>query len=73
MRQVVEQHEVTDVASLIQRVQEVGQQLIGAQPKELAVGNIVRRVLGVIRMKPKKIETLMPIMEAQVVVQIFQI
>lgn len=49
MRQVVEQHEVTDVASLIKRVQEVGQQLTLAQPKELAVGNIVRRVLGVIR------------------------
>jgi len=49
MRQVVEQYEVTDVASLIKRVQEVGQQLTLAQPKELAVGNIVRRVLGVIR------------------------
>lgn len=49
MRQVVEQQEVTDVASLIKRVQEVGQRLTLAQPKELAVGNIVRRVLGVIR------------------------
>lgn len=49
MRQVVEQYEVTDFASLIKRVQEVGQQLTLAQPKELAVGNIVRRVLGVIR------------------------
>ena len=49
MRQVVEQYEVTDVASLIKRVHEVGQKLTLAQPKELAVGNIVRRVLGVIR------------------------
>lgn len=49
MRQVIEQYEVTDVASLIKWVQEVGQLLTLAQPKELAVGNIVRRVLGVIR------------------------
>ncbi|KAL8645449.1 MAG: hypothetical protein Q9210_006701 [Variospora velana] len=34
---------------LIQRVQQVGQILVASQPKELAVGNIVRRVLGVIR------------------------
>ena len=40
---------MTDIARLIQRVQEVGQKLTDAQPKELAVGNIVRRVLGVIR------------------------
>ena len=40
---------MTDIAQLIGRVQEVGQKLTDAQPKELAVGNIVRRVLGVIR------------------------
>ena len=40
---------MTDIARLIKRIQEVGQQLADAQPKELAVGNIVRRVLGVIR------------------------
>ena len=40
---------MTDIAQLIERVQEVGQKLTDAQPKELAVGNIVRRVLGVIR------------------------
>ena len=40
---------MTDVAGLIKRVQEVGQKLTSAQPKELAVGNIVRRVLRVIR------------------------
>lgn len=40
---------MTDVAGLIKRVQEVGQTLTVAQPKELAVGNVVRRVLGVIR------------------------
>ncbi|KAI9814962.1 MAG: GCD complex subunit gcd7 [Thelocarpon impressellum] len=37
------------VAALIQRVQQVGQRLCAAQPREMAVGNIVRRVLGLIR------------------------
>lgn len=37
------------MSRLIERVQEVGQRLVSAQPKEMAVGNIVRRVLGVIR------------------------
>ena len=54
MRQVVEQYNVTDVASMIKRVQEVGQQLVLAQPKELAVGNIVRRILGVIRLEAEE-------------------
>ncbi|KAL8822647.1 MAG: hypothetical protein Q9191_006619 [Dirinaria sp. TL-2023a] len=49
MRQVVEQYPLTDAASIIKRVQDVGRKLVLAQPKELAVGNIVRRVLGVIR------------------------
>lgn len=30
-------------------MQQVGQRLVSAQPRELAIGNIVRRVLGVIR------------------------
>lgn len=34
---------------LIRRIQEVGQRLIEAQPREMAVGNVVRRVLGLIR------------------------
>ena len=46
---VVSKYQVTDITGLIERVQEVGQILTSAQPKELAVGNIVRRVLGVIR------------------------
>lgn len=50
----MEQYEVTDFASLIKRVKEVGQQLTLAQPKELAVGNIVRRVLGVIRLEAEE-------------------
>lgn len=49
MRQVVKKIRVSDVSRLIERVQDVGQRLISAQPKEMAVGNIVRRVLGAIR------------------------
>ena len=45
----METFKFTDVAKLIERVQHVGQRLIIAQPRELAIGNIVRRVLGVIR------------------------
>ena len=39
----------TDVPKLIDKVQQVGRRLVAAQPKELAVGNIVRRILGLIR------------------------
>ena len=49
MRRVVGAFRITDYARLIERVQQVGQRLAAAQPKEMAVGNIVRRVLGVIR------------------------
>ncbi|KAK4986471.1 GCD complex subunit gcd7 [Elasticomyces elasticus] len=38
-----------DVAKLVERIRSVGQQLIAAQPREMAVGNIVRRVLGLVR------------------------
>ena len=37
------------VAELITRVKSVGRHLITAQPKEMVVGNVVRRVLGLIR------------------------
>jgi translation initiation factor eIF-2B subunit beta len=36
-------------AQLIHRVEEVGRRLVAAQPRELVVGNVVRRVLGLIR------------------------
>lgn len=39
----------SDAAKLIERVQSVGRRLVAAQPKEMVVGNIVRRVLGLIR------------------------
>ena len=54
MRHVVAKLRVTDVARLIERVQQVGQRLTAAQPKEIAVGNIVRRVLGVIRVEAEE-------------------
>ncbi|CAK1362710.1 putative translation initiation factor eIF-2B subunit beta [Cercospora beticola] len=38
-----------DSQSLIRRIREVGRKLVSAQPREMAVGNIVRRVLGVVR------------------------
>lgn len=40
---------IRDAEKLIERVRKVGQRLVTAQPREMAVGNIVRRVLGVIR------------------------
>ncbi|MCJ1412331.1 GCD complex subunit gcd7 [Ptychographa xylographoides] len=49
MRRVVAGFRATDVAKLIERVQKVGARLTAAQPREISVGNIVRRVLGVIR------------------------
>ena len=50
LREVVAHFRTTnDMSKLIDRVQRVGQRLQKSQPRELTVGNIVRRVLGVIR------------------------
>ena len=38
----------------MERIQQVGQRLIEAQPREMVVGNIVRRVLGMIRDEAKE-------------------
>ncbi|KAL1973080.1 hypothetical protein VTN31DRAFT_6622 [Thermomyces dupontii] len=46
---VVSAFRTTDAAKLIERVRSVGRRLVAAQPRELVVGNIVRRVLGLIR------------------------
>ncbi|KAL6714980.1 GCD complex subunit gcd7 [Lecanora helva] len=51
LRRLVETAKVAGVAQLIEKVQRTGQRLIQAQPKEPAIGNIVRRVLGVIRLE----------------------
>ncbi|KAK3633659.1 GCD complex subunit gcd7 [Elasticomyces elasticus] len=39
----------SSTSALITRIRQVGRKLISAQPKEIVIGNIVRRVLGVIR------------------------
>lgn len=49
LRQVVQIHQGGNVSRLIERVREVGQRLVSAQHKELAIGNILRRTLRVIR------------------------
>lgn len=46
---VVASERVRDAQALIKRVRGVGRRLVAAQPREMAVGNIVRRVLGIIR------------------------
>nr|POE52142.1 putative translation initiation factor eif-2b subunit beta [Quercus suber] len=46
---VVAQDRTRDAQTLINRVREVGRRLVAAQPRELAVGNVIRRVLGVVR------------------------
>lgn len=46
---VVTTSRTADATKLIERVQHVGRQLIAAHPREMVVGNIVRRVLGLIR------------------------
>lgn len=38
-----------DAAKLVQRIRDVGRLLVAAQPREVVVGNIVRRVLGLVR------------------------
>ncbi|KAI9796917.1 MAG: GCD complex subunit gcd7 [Candelina submexicana] len=46
---VVSASKWTDVSRLIERIQVVGRRLCAAQPREMVVGNIIRRVLGMIR------------------------
>ncbi|KAL4954795.1 hypothetical protein BDW69DRAFT_193758 [Aspergillus filifer] len=49
LRSVISVCRTSDASRLIERVQSVGRRLIAAQPREMVVGNIVRRVLGLIR------------------------
>lgn len=46
---IVAAERTRDAQALIKRIREVGRRLVTAQPREMAVGNIVRRVLGVVR------------------------
>ncbi|KAJ5051556.1 uncharacterized protein L3040_001332 [Drepanopeziza brunnea f. sp. 'multigermtubi'] len=54
---VVAKHKWVDIGKLLVRIQEVGQRLIEAQPREMVVGNIVQRVLGMIRDEAKEDRT----------------
>jgi len=54
---VVAKFRWTDIGKLLERIQDVGQRLIEAQPREMVVGNIVRRVLGMIRDEAKEDRT----------------
>lgn len=47
--QVVAKAKYADVDALLERVQRTGRKLVEARPQELVIGNIVRRVLGLIR------------------------
>ncbi|CAO3664168.1 unnamed protein product [Umbelopsis vinacea] len=49
LRQVVSTTRWSDASALVQIITDLGRRLAAAQPKELAVGNIVRRVLKIIR------------------------
>ncbi|KAI1850522.1 hypothetical protein JX266_003804 [Neoarthrinium moseri] len=47
--QVVARDKWSDVNQLLERVQTVGRKLVAASPRELTIGNVVRRILGLIR------------------------
>ncbi|KAI9292479.1 translation initiation factor eIF-2B beta subunit [Neoconidiobolus thromboides FSU 785] len=49
LRQVISVSKWNNVKALIADISQIGQRLIAAQPQELAVGNIIRRVLHMIR------------------------
>jgi translation initiation factor eIF-2B subunit beta len=46
---VVAAGRLRDAQALIDRIRDVGRRLVAAQPREMAVGNVVRRILGVVR------------------------
>ncbi|TKA24749.1 hypothetical protein B0A50_05737 [Salinomyces thailandicus] len=46
---VVGEERIKDAHKLIERIRDVGRRLVAAQPREMAVGNVVRRVLEVVR------------------------
>ncbi|KAF3936424.1 hypothetical protein ABW19_dt0203833 [Dactylella cylindrospora] len=48
---------VSEVQNLVTDVRTLGRELVAAQPRELVIGNIVRRVLGVIREEAGEVTT----------------
>lgn len=57
LMRVVAKFKWSTIGRLLERIQKVGQRLIEAQPREMVVGNIVRRVLGMIRDEAKEDRT----------------
>lgn len=49
MLRVVGEFKGRDGAKMVERIRQVGRRLVAAQPREVVVGNIVRRVLGLVR------------------------
>lgn len=49
LRRVVDEFKGRDVAKLMAQIRHVGRRLTAAQPREMAIGNVVRRVLGLVR------------------------
>ncbi|KAH6655484.1 initiation factor 2 subunit family protein [Truncatella angustata] len=49
LRQLVARDKWLNVEQLLERVQSVGRKLVAASPREMTIGNIVRRILGLIR------------------------
>lgn len=51
---VVAKSKWVNIGRLLEKITKVGQRLVEAQPREMVVGNIVRRVLGMIRDEAKE-------------------
>lgn len=49
LRRVISLTRGSEPGRILHRVQDVGRRLINAAPRELAIGNVVRRILGLIR------------------------
>jgi translation initiation factor eIF-2B subunit beta len=49
LRQVIASGRFSSTAKLLERVRDVGRRLVQANPRELVIGNMIRRVLGLIR------------------------
>ncbi|KAF2117821.1 translation initiation factor eIF-2B subunit beta [Lophiotrema nucula] len=49
LSRVVGEFKGRDAAKLVERIRQIGRRLTSAQPREVVVGNIIRRVLGLVR------------------------
>ena len=53
---IVGAERIKDAQKLIDRIRDVGRRVAAAQPREMAVGNVVRRILGVVREVAEDVE-----------------